>query len=359
MLKPGDRIGILGGGQLGRMLALAAAPLGLKTVIFAPERESPAFEVSSHHICAAYEDQEALSDFASQVDRVTYEFENVPLSTARFIEAKQLLAPNARALEITQDRFLEKTFISNLGIPLAPFLPVSKAEDLKEACEQVGFPCILKTRRFGYDGKGQIMIRSLNEIEDALRLVRQAPCIVEAFVPFTDEVSVIAARSDNGEFSVFDLCLNRHKNHILDETEIPSFLPQATEEQARAIAKKITDNLDYTGVLTIELFVVIKDDIRQLVVNEIAPRVHNSGHWTIEGAVTSQFEQHIRAICGWPLGSTRRLGRIFMKNLIGSDYHQWLSLLEQKGTHLHLYGKTDIREGRKMGHITCILPEEA
>ena len=356
MLKPGDTIGILGGGQLGRMLVLAAAPLGLKTVVFAPEPDCPAFESASRYICAGYDDQKALQQFIDLVDVVSYEFENVPLSAAHFIEERMHLAPNARSLEISQDRFLEKSFIHSLDIPSAAFLPVNHPEEMEAACHQIGFPCVLKTRRLGYDGKGQFLIRSHTDIDTGSRLVEQAACILESFVVFEHEVSMIIARSGAGEVSTFDLCLNRHKNHILDETELPSGLPAGIEDKAKQIAGQIAEALNYIGILTVELFVVRNDSTLDLIVNEIAPRVHNSGHWTIEGAATSQFEQHIRALCGWPLGDSTQLGNVLMKNLIGSDYHNWFSWLQKKGAHLHLYGKTDVREGRKMGHVTCIEP---
>ncbi|MEZ0172099.1 5-(carboxyamino)imidazole ribonucleotide synthase [Microvirga sp. TS319] len=359
MIRPGCTIGILGGGQLGRMMAIAAAQLGLKAHIYAPEENSPAFDVAAEVTVAAYEDEAALVRFAKAVDVVTYEFENVPSETAATLSAHTLLAPNAQALAVSQDRFLEKTFISGLGIPVAPFAAFSDAAELSEAVDRLGRPAVLKTRRFGYDGKGQVMIRPETDLAAAWDEVGHAPSIVEGFVPFEREVSVVAARTASGAFAAYDLCANEHRHHILDVTRVPANVSASTEAEAMRIAKAIGDALDYVGVLAVELFLVTAGGQERLVVNEIAPRVHNSGHWTLGGAVTSQFEQHIRAVCGWPLGATSRLGRVEMKNLIGHDADEWESLLAEPGAHLHLYGKAEARPGRKMGHVTRVFPESA
>ena len=354
MIRPGATIGILGGGQLGRVLALAAAPLGLKTYIFAPESDSPAFDVATDSICAAYDDEDALIRFTRSVDVVTYEFENVPSQTAEIVSSHGLLRPGSAALSTAQDRFIEKSFLAGLDIPVAPFKPIADETDLRKALADFGYPAVLKTRRFGYDGKGQVLIRDENDLSSAIALASESPCILEGFVPFEREVSVIAARTPNGDFSAYDVCANTHRNHILDITRVPSNLPPAVEAQAILHAQRIADALDYVGILTVELFVTGPKETPGLIVNEIAPRVHNSGHWSIEGASTSQFEQHIRAICDWPLGSPARLGNIVMRNLIGDDVSAWRDILAQEGSHLHLYGKAEARAGRKMGHVTSI-----
>lgn len=359
MIRPGCTIGILGGGQLGRMMAIAAAQLGLKAHIYAPEENSPSFDVAAEVTVAAYEDEAALVRFAKAVDVVTYEFENVPSETAATLSAHTLLAPNAQALAVSQDRFLEKTFIAGLDIPVAPFAAFSNAAEMTEAVDRLGRPAVLKTRRFGYDGKGQVMIRPETDLAAAWDEVGHAPSIIEGFVPFDREVSVIAARTASGAFAAYDLCANEHRHHILDLTRVPANVSDATEAEAMRIARTIADALDYVGVLAVELFLVTGNGRERLVVNEIAPRVHNSGHWTLGGAATSQFEQHIRAVCGWPLGATSRLGRVEMKNLIGHDVDEWESILAEPGAHLHLYGKAEARPGRKMGHVTRVFPEKA
>ncbi|MDR1828617.1 MAG: 5-(carboxyamino)imidazole ribonucleotide synthase [Methylobacteriaceae bacterium] len=356
-LKPGDAVGILGGGQLGRMLALAAANLGLKTVIFAPEEHSPAFDVAADRICAPYEDREALQRFLEKVSVVTYEFENVPLRAAQFIEKHGRLAPNSRALRIAQDRYEEKTFLRREGLPVAPFQRVDGATMLSDAVGSIGLPAVLKTRRFGYDGKGQVVIRDDSGFDEALALAETAPCVLEAFVPFVAEVSVIVSRfAGEGCSRSYNVCLNTHKNHILDVTRVPSGFPKEVEGKAGQLGATVQAALDYIGVLTLELFVVEGADGPDFIVNEIAPRVHNSGHWTIEGAETSQFEQHIRAVCGWPPGRTHRVGDIEMHNLIGDDVNTWRDRLSERGAHLHLYGKAETRPGRKMGHVTIVRP---
>lgn len=358
MIRPGCTLGILGGGQLGRMIAMAAAQLGLKTHIYAPEENSPAFEVATEVTIAPYEDEANLVRFAKAVDVVTYEFENVPSETAAILSAHALLAPNAQALAVSQDRFLEKSFIAGLGIAVAPFAPVSSEAELAEAVERIDRPAVLKTRRFGYDGKGQVKITPETDAIAAWEEIGRAASILEGFVPFEREVSVVAARTAAGAFAAYDLCANEHRNHILDTTQVPAGVSPETEGQAFRIARSIAEALDYVGVLAVELFLVIEDGSERLVVNEIAPRVHNSGHWTLGGATTSQFEQHVRAVCGWPLGETARLGRVEMKNLIGHDADAWEEILAEPGAHLHLYGKAEARAGRKMGHITRVFPEK-
>jgi len=362
-IVPGDVIGILGSGQLGRMLAMAAARLGLRTCIYAPD-SGPAVDVSADFIKADYDDESALSAFAGRVRVITYEFENVPAHTAQILSALCPVAPDAHALAVSQDRLSEKQFLNGLGVETAPFLDVNDSGSLARAVAQLGRPSILKTRRFGYDGKGQIPVREGTDLAVAFRSLGGAPSILEGVVPFAREVSVIAARSATGEFAAWDLCENAHANHVLATTRVPARVTGATAARAIAQARTIVDALEYVGVIALEMFVVEEagPDGRpseRLLANEIAPRVHNSGHWTIDGAVTSQFEQHIRAVCGWPLGQTRRHGRIEMANLLGEDAGGWRELLAEPGACVHLYGKNEARPGRKMGHVTRVLPDTA
>jgi 5-(carboxyamino)imidazole ribonucleotide synthase len=356
-LAPGATIGILGGGQLGRMLALAAADLGFRCAVLCPDKGSPAFDVAASHVCAAYEDEAALAAFAEGVDVVTYEFENVPAATAAFLAARKPLYPGARALGITQDRLQEKTFLSDLGVAIAPFAEVSDLAQLEAALEKLGRPAVLKTRRFGYDGKGQVLVREGVSASDALAQIGNAPAVLEGFVPFEREVSVVAARGRDGAFRAYDVTENNHENHILRTSSVPSSLPEETQKGALDTARRIAEALDYVGVIGVEMFVVREGGRETLLVNELAPRVHNSGHWTLGGAATSQFEQHIRAIAGWPLGSTRRLGRVEMTNLLGDEAHGWEDLAREDGTRVVLYGKAEARAGRKMGHVTRVRPE--
>jgi 5-(carboxyamino)imidazole ribonucleotide synthase len=358
ILAPGATIGILGAGQLGRMLAMAAARLGLRSHVFAPETEAPAFDVASAKTIAAYEDEAALAAFAEAVDVITYEFENVPTPCVDFLSTFQPVRPGARALSLTQDRLAEKTFLNELGLRTAPFMAVEDAGGLVRAVAALGRPSILKTRRFGYDGKGQALIREGSNLSALHRGLGGAPTILEGFVAFEREVSVIAARSLEGAFAAFDICENEHERHILARTLVPAAIAPATAAAAVSIARQILEALDYVGVLAVEMFVTREaDGLEGLVVNELAPRVHNSGHWTIDGAQTSQFEQHVRAIVGWPLGATTRRGRIEMHNLIGEEAAEWRDVLSQPDLSLHLYGKMEVRPGRKMGHVTRILPE--
>ncbi len=356
ILSPGAAIGILGSGQLGRMIAMAAARLGIRCVVYAPE-SGPACDVAAETIIAGYEDEAALARLAALVGVVTYEFENVPAHTAEFLAARLPVRPGPSALATTQDRAVEKRFLNDLGIPTAPFLEVDDAAGLERALATLGRPAILKTRRFGYDGKGQIMIREGMDVAESWAALGGAPCILEGLVPFTREVSVVGARSLDGSFAAFDVCENAHENHILALTTVPARMAAETAGEAVAMAARIAGALEYVGVISVEMFHVVDSAGERLVVNEIAPRVHNSGHWTTDGAVTSQFEQHVRAVCGWPLGSTRRHGRVEMRNLIGRQADDWAALLAEPGACVHLYGKHEARAGRKMGHVTRIFPE--
>ena len=353
-LKPGDTIGILGGGQLGRMLAMAAARLGLRCQVFSPDPDSPAFDVVLNATCAEYADVEALELFANDVDIITYEFENVPAASAMILAARRPVLPERKILETMQDRLVEKDFVKRLGIGTADYADVSSAAALRAAIATIGLPAVLKTRRFGYDGKGQAIIREGGDPDQIWEDLATKSAILEAFVPFEREISVIAARSADGHVECFDVTENEHIDHILKISRAPAAIPEALAAQALSIAETIANALDYVGVLAVEMFVVQADGGRTVLVNEIAPRVHNSGHWTLDGASISQFEQHIRAIAGWPLGKPVRHGPVIMTNLIGDDingYEQWLTV---PGATVHLYGKGSPRPGRKMGHVTQV-----
>jgi 5-(carboxyamino)imidazole ribonucleotide synthase len=357
-MLPGDTIGILGGGQLGRMIALAAARLGFRCHVYAPEADSPAFYVAAHHTVAAYDDEQALRQFSTSVQCVTYEFENVPARTIELLGNRVPVRPGARALAVCQDRVLEKTLARDLGAQTAEFGAVDSEGELRLRIEQIGTPAILKTRRFGYDGKGQVVIRSPDDADRAWAAVNGAPCILESFVPFTREVSVVAARAPDGSIKAFPVTENEHRDQILRRSVVPATIHPRTARAAIDIAGKIGAALDYMGVYAVEFFVAGEGQQETLYVNEIAPRVHNSGHWTLDGADTSQFEQHVRAITGLPLGSTALRGAsVEMINLIGADAERWRELLAEPGAQLHLYGKGEARPGRKMGHVTRLLSQ--
>ncbi|MFM8746979.1 MAG: 5-(carboxyamino)imidazole ribonucleotide synthase [Aestuariivirga sp.] len=353
-LPPGATVGILGGGQLARMLALAAAPLGIDCHIYAPEADSPAFAVSAARTVAGYENFAALDAFARQVDVVTYEFENVPAATAAFLQSRKPVAPGVAALETAQDRINEKTFISSLGIPVAPFAEVSDLTSLEAALARIGRPAVLKTRRFGYDGKGQTKIMAGTNAAAAFAEIGRQPAVLEGFVAFEKEISVIAARGWTGEVAVYDVPENQHENHILRQSRVPARIAAGVADTARAYGERIASALGYVGVIGVELFVAGG----QVIVNEIAPRVHNSGHWTMDACQVSQFEQHIRAVCGWPLGPADRFADVTMTNLLGAELGRWRELAAEPGVHLHLYGKKDPRPGRKMGHFNRVTPRQ-
>ncbi len=354
VLKPGATIGILGGGQLGRMLALAAARLGFKCHILSPSPDSPAFDVVHRVTHADYTDTEALDRFAGDVDVVTYEFENVPAETATFLSARVPVLPDPDILATTQDRLAEKTFVKSLGIGTAAFADVSSPAALLPALEKIGRPAVLKTRRLGYDGKGQAAIKNGTDPAAAWRDVGGQPCILEAFVPFEREVSVVAARGHDGAVECFDVTENEHRDHILKISRVPASVPETTARRAVEIAGTIAEKFGYVGVLAVEMFVL---DDGTLLVNEIAPRVHNSGHWTLDGASASQFEQHIRAVAGWTLAKPIRHGRVEMTNLIGNEIDEYQLWLGVPGASVHIYGKTVARPGRKMGHVTRVFPK--
>jgi 5-(carboxyamino)imidazole ribonucleotide synthase len=352
-LPPGSTIGILGGGQLGRMLALAAARLGMKAHIYSDEAEAPAFQVASAWTQAAYDDECALTAFAAACGAITFEFENVPSATVAILAHATPTHPNARALAVAQDRFDEKRFVAELGLRTTPFARVDSLDEAHAAAGTIGVPAILKTRRLGYDGKGQVRIVQAADISHAFETLHRAPAILESLVDFAFEVSVVAARAVDGSFAAYDPPENLHGNHILRRSSVPSPLSSTQCEEAGTIARRIADALDYVGVLAVELFVT---KTGALLVNEIAPRVHNSGHWTLEACIVSQFEQHIRAIAGWPLGNPERHSDAVMENIIGEEAKDWQALAARDGA-LHLYGKNEIRTGRKMGHFTRLSPK--
>ncbi|MGJ8618121.1 MAG: 5-(carboxyamino)imidazole ribonucleotide synthase [Sulfitobacter sp.] len=349
-LPLGSTIGILGGGQLGRMLSVAASRLGFKTHIYEPGANPPAADVAHALTTAAYDDHTALTAFAQACDIVTFEFENVPTAALDVIEAHATIRPGREVLRISQDRLTEKMFLQGLGLHVAPFADIPDAAAMDDAMKSIGAPSILKTRRFGYDGKGQARLRSTDDAASALADMNAAPAILEGFVEFTHEVSVIAARSPSGEVACFDPGENVHRDGILHTTTIPARLNAAQRTDAVLLAAKILNALDYVGVLGVELFVTA----RGLIVNEIAPRVHNSGHWTQNGCTVDQFEQHIRAITGWPLGDGTRHADVIMENLIGDDMDKIPMLAREKDTAIHLYGKSETKPGRKMGHVNRI-----
>ena len=350
MITPGETIGILGGGQLGRMLAVSAAQLGYRVHIYAPEADSIAAEVSAEFTNAAWDDREAMARFANDCAVITYECENVPVVPLAAL-APAVVLPHPRALETAQDRLAEKHFVSQLGGTPAPFAPVESDADLAAAIRQIGAPGILKTRRDGYDGKGQWRIQTL---DDAASLdLPNTPLIYEGFVRFFAEFSVILCRGMDGDICYWDSAENVHEHGILARSSVPAdarVLEQVPP--ARTLASRIAEALDYVGVLTIECFATENGPV----FNEMAPRVHNSGHWSIEGALTSQFENHVRAICGLPLGDTRlAVPAVEMRNLIGEEANDWAAILADPANHLHLYGKGEARPGRKMGHVTRLV----
>lgn len=345
-------IGILGGGQLGRMLSVAASRLGYRTHIFEPGANPPAAHVADRVTTAAYDDTAALTAFADQVDIITYEFENIPTAALDLLETHCPIRPGREALRVSQDRLVEKTFLRDLGLATAPFAPVASWDELSAALQSTGTPAILKTRRFGYDGKGQARIDSPQSADAAYRDMADAPAILESFVDFSREVSVIAARGLQGDVACFDPGENEHHEGILRTTTVPATLTASQRIGAVLLASQILNALDYVGVMGVELFVTDSG----LIVNEIAPRVHNSGHWTQNGCAVDQFEQHIRAITGHPLGDGRRHADVVMQNLIGNDMDKVPALMRQPDTALHLYGKAETKPGRKMGHVNRIRP---
>ena len=352
MIPPGSTIGILGGGQLGRMLAIAAASMGYRVHSYAPDEEIPGGDVSAEVTRAGYDDVAALDRFAESVDVVTYEFENIDVAAVERVAATVPVRPGAAALRVSQDRVAEKDFVAGLGGRPAPFRAVSSLADLAIALSELGAPALLKTRRFGYDGKGQARIDTADGAEAAWIAIGERPAVLEGLVAFNAEFSVLLARGADGASQVYDAPRNEHAAGVLARSTVPAdAIDRRQIEEATALARKVADALDYVGLLTLEFFATRDGPV----FNEMAPRVHNSGHWTIEGARVSQFENHIRAVCGLPLGSTALTApSVRMENLLGDAVHDWAKLLADPRAHLHLYGKSRVKPGRKMGHVTWL-----
>lgn len=349
-LPPGSTIGILGGGQLGRMLAIAAARLGYRCHIFESQIDCPASHVAQH-TAAGYDDTAALDAFAKSVDVVTLEFENVPIAAVQRLAKTVPVRPGASALAIAQDRVTEKSFLNKAGIETAPWAAVQSQSDLDTALQRIGLPGVLKTARLGYDGKGQATLRNAADATGAYEKLGSVPCVLEGFVDFALEISVLAARGLDGSIACFEPVENIHRDHILHRTLVPARIDATVAQRATQIATQTIEALDYIGLLAVEMF-VCRDG--RVLVNEMAPRPHNSGHWSIDGAATCQFEQTVRAICGLPLGNTTRISDCEMRNLIGDEANDWPEILAQPGARLHLYGKAESRPGRKMGHVTTL-----
>ena len=353
IVPPGSTIGIIGGGQLGRMLVLAAAKLGYRCHVYAPDGDSPAAAVAARFTQAGFDDVAALERFAQDVAVITYEFENVPTAPLAAIAGRVPVHPPVEALEIAQDRLTEKLFVQRHGGRPAPFAAVGDRTALDVALAEIGTPAILKSRRFGYDGKGQARIGDPGEAEAAWAALKGTPSVLEGFIAFDSEFSILLCRGADGEIAVWDAPMNRHEGGILATSDVPAGPELAAAVPiAEAVARRVAEALGHVGMLTMEFFAVDGEPV----FNEMAPRVHNSGHWTIEGALTSQFENHIRAICGLPLGATGLVvPRVAMRNLVGGEAEGWRDILADPSAHLHLYGKDEARPGRKMGHVTRLL----
>ncbi|HEY4133817.1 MAG TPA: 5-(carboxyamino)imidazole ribonucleotide synthase [Alphaproteobacteria bacterium] len=354
-LAPGVTIGILGGGQLGRMTAMAAARLGYPCHVYTDETDSPAAQVAAKTTVASYTDEAALAAFAKEVAVVTFEFENIPEVTAATLARHVVVRPGPRCLAIAQDRLREKDFLNSIGTATAPYRRVTSVEDLTQALHDLGRPAVLKTARLGYDGKGQVMIDGNMKPAAAWKAMGAAEGVLEGFVDFEREISVIVARGPDGNWAAFDPVENRHVHHVLDTTIAPAAIAPELADKAIAMARHIAERLDLVGLLAVEMFVTREG---ALLVNELAPRPHNSGHWTIDACLTSQFEQFVRAVCGLPLGATQRHSDATMKNLLGDEVLRWREILAEPGAKLHLYGKTEPRPGRKMGHVTRLSPRK-
>ena len=354
-LPPNATIGLVGGGQLGRMSALAAARLGYRCHILTRERDSPASQVSAGATISDYSEPGGLREFAAAVDVISFEFENVDAEGLDLLASLRPVRPSPAILRTSQDRVLEKSFLNGAGVPTAPWAPVEDYDGLVSAVERIGLPAVLKTTRFGYDGKGQAMLRQAGDLPGAFAALSPKPLILEGFIDFGLEISVVVARGADGGYSAFDTVENRHRNHILDITLAPARIPEAVHSRAQAIARRVADALDLVGLLAVEMFV---DRDGKVLVNEIAPRPHNSGHWTIDACPASQFELHIRAIAGLPLPPAVRHSDAVMKNLVGPEETAlWPTILATPGLIPHLYGKAEARPGRKMGHVTRLFPK--
>lgn len=357
---PGATVGVMGGGQLGRMFAVAARTMGYRVHVFSPERNGPAAQFADFATVADYNHEPQVLAFARAVDVVTFEFENIPVQTAEWCATQCPVRPAGAVLHIAQNRLREKTFLSGAGVPIAPFRAVRSERDLADAIAQIGCPAILKTAAFGYDGKGQQAIASGDDLAKIWEASSADKSVLEGAILFEREVSVIVARGIDGEMATFPVCENIHRDHVLDVTVVPARIEPRVESAAAELARVIAEKLDLVGLLAVEMFLTRSGD---LLVNELAPRPHNSGHWTIEACLTSQFEQHVRAVCGLPLGATDMLRPAAMANLLGDVWQEgephWRNALGLPGVHLHLYGKDEPRPRRKMGHLTAFGSDSA
>jgi 5-(carboxyamino)imidazole ribonucleotide synthase len=357
LLPPNSTIGLVGGGQLGRMSALAAARLGYRCHILTREQDSPASQVSAAATISDYHEPGPLRAFAASVDVISFEFENVSAEGLDLLASLRPVRPSPGILRTSQDRVLEKSFLKGAGVPTAPWAPVNDLDELRAAAERIGLPAVLKTTRLGYDGKGQALLRRTEDLAASFVDLYPKPLILEGFIHFSHEISVVVARGADGAYSAFDTVENRHRDHILDVTLAPARIPESVDRQAQAIARRVADALDLVGLLAVEMFV---DSQGRVLVNEIAPRPHNSGHWTIDACPASQFEMHVRAIAGLPLPPATRHSDAVMKNLVGpEEIGLWPTILATPGLIPHLYGKVDARPGRKMGHVTRLFAKGA
>jgi len=356
VITPGSTIGIIGGGQLGRMSALAAANLGYKVHIFTDQKNSPASHVALKTTISDYSDKEALYTFAKNVDVITFEFENIPYKSVQILEDLSLVRPGWKVLHVSQNRLREKDYINSIGIPTAPYKEVRSYEELEAAFKELKSDCILKTAEEGYDGKGQFKVKNETDLKELWNEFQGDLGVLEGVVDFDKEVSVIVARTEDGKTKCYPPVENVHKNGILDETIAPAKIKSSIAKNAESIAVKMAGELELIGILAIEMFLTNDDEI---LINEIAPRPHNSGHWSIDASITNQFEQLIRAVCGLPLGNTDAHSNSIMKNLIGTEVTLWNKYIEDPNAKIHLYGKNETREGRKMGHVTTIIPNKS
>jgi len=352
-ILPNSTVGVFGSGQLGRMFAIEARKMGYRVHTFSPASDTPTGQIADFETVADYEDLSQVERFAQKVDVVTFEFENVPSKTVEAASQFVSVYPRGEVLHIAQNRLREKNFLAQNSFPITPYHHIKTLEDLQTAVQEIGFPSILKTAGFGYDGKGQAKIKSLRDCETAFEQIRGNEAVLEAFVDFEKEVSVVGARDEKGNFAHYGVIENAHANHILDCSFAPAFVTEKIRKEAVEIARNILETLAVVGVMTVEFFLT-KDE--KLLVNELAPRVHNSGHWTLDACEVDQFEQHIRAIAGWPLGSTQPHSAAVMENLIGADALRWAAIAAEPGARLHLYGKREVRAGRKMGHVNRLQP---
>ncbi|MEE9342067.1 MAG: 5-(carboxyamino)imidazole ribonucleotide synthase [Gammaproteobacteria bacterium] len=361
MIYPGATLGVLGGGQLGRMFTMAAHSMGYRVCVLDPDKESPAGTIAEHHLQSNYTDESALLEMTRICSAVTTEFENVPASTLEFLEKSIPVRPSAKAVSIARDRILEKTFIRENGLPTAEFIPVYTEADCISACNDIPLPALLKTTQLGYDGKGQRTVNNINDAVDGFKINGGVPCVLEQKIQLNKEISVILARNEKGEIAAYPIGENKHENGILSTTVVPAHIDQKTEKQAISMATCLAEALHYCGVLAVEFFIATDGN---LLINEIAPRPHNSGHYTLDACVTDQFEQQVRMLCNLPPASTQLLSPAVMLNLLGDIWPnkgepQWIAIYQNKRAKLHLYGKNDARQGRKMGHINLLARDTA